>query len=360
MPEEKSYLGNWRGGNGICTTDMFDEFIENQDIEIQGLFMTLIRILGVMLMFNALCAYAENTPAKPVSVVTTFSILADWVEQVGGEQVRVHSLVGADEDVHVYQASPADVQVISQADLLVMNGLGLEGWLGRLIDSSAFRGERVIASKGLQGISQSVLATGHDHGHHHGHHQHDLSPNAENYIPSDPHAWLSLKAAIIYLENIEHALIQIAPQHHDYFHQRTQAYIDKLNALAQRMTAQIQAIPAAQRRIVVPHNAFAYMARDFELEVFSLQGLSTDAETSAAHMAYLLRTIQAKQVKAIFSENVMNNRLIQQVASEAKLALGGPLISGALSKSLAPNYLAMMQHNLEQIVTALNKAKDEH
>jgi len=320
-----------------------------------GLSVLLTVLLSSALFSNAVL----GAVAERVKVVTTFSILEDWVKVVGGEHVEVHSLVGPDEDVHVYQASPSDVQHIAHADLLVMNGLGLEGWLNRVVSSSGFAGVSLIASKGLRAIGTG----GHEHGHEkdeHGQGDHgksgDQHEGAVAHGSSDPHAWLSLTAAKTYVHNIERALITTSPAYADYFHQRTVAYIESIDALASEMKKQFSMVPVVQRRLVVPHNAFAYLARDYDIEIYSLQGLSTESETSAAHIARLVRAIIASDIRAIFAENVMNSRLIEQVVHETGATLGGRLISGALSKKLAPNYLAMMRYNTEQIVRTLKSS----
>tara|TARA_R110001592_G_scaffold60360_1_gene183455 strand:+ start:7794 stop:8798 length:1005 start_codon:yes stop_codon:yes gene_type:complete len=292
----------------------------------------------------------EQSSAPALKVVTTFSILADMVQQIGGEYVSVHNLVDWDEDAHVFQPSPDDVKKIADANLLILNGLGFEGWLARLLSAAEYTGPSVEATKGIDLIRMDL---GHDdHDAHKDENDHDHKHKASVY---DPHAWHSLKAALVYLDNISQALIKVDPNNTDYYSGNLRSYSEKLKSLDDTIASKISGIAEEKRRIVVPHNAFAYLARDYGLHIHSLQGVSTDSEASAADLAKIVRLIRTLKVKAIFTETISDKRLIRVVESETDATIEGALVSGALSRELAPGYLEMMEYNSGLIIGALTK-----
>ncbi len=299
----------------------------------------------------------DKQNVQQVKVVTTFSILADMVKVVGGESVRVSTLVDWDEDAHVYRPSPQDVKHLSKADILLMNGLGFEGWLSRLIAAADFQGVTVNAAEGVRYISTTLEKIEHDS---HAHREHERHESHQTQIKGrimegrvDPHAWHSLLAAKIYIANILKALIEKDPEQGALFESNAKAFISELDSLFQVYEQKFASLPASHRQIVVPHNAFAYLARDFDLGIGSLQGLSTGGEASASQIARIVRQVRSLGVRAIFEENVADNRLIKVVQMETDVNFGGELISGALSHDLAPTYLDMMRYNLSKIYQAL-------
>ncbi len=284
----------------------------------------------------------ENTEVPAIKVVATFSILADLVMQVGGEHVSVYSLVDFDEDAHVFHASPRDIKAVRSADLLVMNGLGYEGWISRVVSSSGFKGAQVIASRGVSPILE------HDHiGHHH--HHHSDAPLHD----ADPHAWHSISAVIQYVKNITAGLQKLDAANRANYAENAARYIEQLEGLKLEVEQALKHIAPSDRNLVVPHNSFAYLAREFNMNIFSLQGVSTEAEASASDIAKVIRQIRARNVRAIFVENVSNPRLVEQVERETQARVGGTLVSDALSSAGAKTYIDMMRHNLQVITQAL-------
>jgi|TARA_R110001599_G_scaffold5181_6_gene26021 zinc/manganese transport system substrate-binding protein len=306
-----------------------------------GLIIRVCLVIG--LGFVSAFSKADDLPLK---VVTTFSVLADMAQQIGKEHVSVKALVGWDEDAHVFQPSPGDVKQIANADLLVLNGLGFEGWLARLLSAAEYTGASVVASEGVSLIhldNAPETHKGHDHDHEH----------VSNVY--DPHAWHSLNAALVYVDNIAKGLIKADPKNEQDYLANLKSYSDKLKGLDFSIAHDISKIPPEKRRLVVPHNAFAYLARDYDLHIYSLQGLSTDSEASAADLAKIVRLIRSLKIKAIFTETISDKRLIQVVESETDATIEGALVSGALSRELAPTYLDVMQYNSDLIIKALTK-----
>jgi zinc/manganese transport system substrate-binding protein len=311
---------------------------------------------GVLVASELNQGLKQKTEAR-LQVITTFSILADLVHQVGGEYIDVHTLVDWDEDAHIYHPTPSDVRFLARADLLVVNGLGFEGWLERLTSSSRFDGQTVIASKGIDVITLDNKGEhdGHqdhsDHGHGHGHgHGHDMEQEGV-----DPHAWHSLFAVKVYVQNILNALITLDESHQSYYQANAAQYVVKLNDLAAETRSNLAKLSKVERNIVMPHNAFAYLARDYDLHVYSLKGVNSESEASAAQIAQVIRKIKAKNIHAVFSETTSDDRLIKLVQQETEAVMGGALIAGALSRKLAPTYLEMMRYNIKRITEALSE-----
>ena len=325
-------------------------------------------VSSLLLLIVCSVTYAEGleTTSEPINVVASFSILADWVEVIGASEVNVQSLVKKDEDVHVYKTTPQDMAQLSKADLLVVNGMNLEGWMGRIINASGYTGDMLVASRGIDVLNAGAT----DHDHHHKGHGHgkvkekasqrllDKASNSQRSIIGrsgyvDPHAWTSLREARVYVGNIAAALSQLRPEHAGLFESRKADYLSKLDALDQRAQDAFSAVPKERRNIVIPHNAFNYLARDYGFSVHSLSGLTTRSESSAQRVAMIVRAIRKANITAIFSENISNTKLINQVQNETSVKVSGTLISGALSEEKAPSYLKMMEYNLELLSDAV-------
>lgn len=285
-------------------------------------------LLAALALLLPLSLHAADKP----QVVTSFSILADLTQAIGGKHIELVNLVGADEDAHVFEPSPEHAKALLKADLIIANGLGLEPWLERLLDSSEARGTRIDASAGVLPL-QFI-----EHGH---------------SVP-DPHAWQSLSNAEIYVRNIAKALSQLDPSHSADYAARRDAYLVRLQVLREQANRQLNSLPASQRKVVTSHDAFGYFGQAWQLQFIAPQGLSTSDEPSAAEVARLIRQLRSEGVRAVFVENIRDPRLIKQIADEAGATVGGTLYSDALAASgPASTYLGMFQHNLETLMAAL-------
>lgn len=292
--------------------------------------------------------------AEKLKVVTTFTILADMVRNVGGEDVTVASLVGPDGDAHVYQPSPADAQLLSQADVVVTNGLSFEGWIDRLVKASGRRGPVIVASQGAASL-KAPASQSHAHGgagqggrsgHHHHHHHGGL----------DPHAWQDLAVGRVYVKNIAQALAAADPARADRHRARAEAYDKQIEALDRDVRARFAAIPADRRKVITTHDAFQYYGRAYGVAFRAAAGLSTESEPSAASVAALIRQMKREKIRAVFVENITNDRLLQQIAREADAAIGGKLYSDSLSGPDGPasNYLDMIRQNTSELIKAFS------
>ncbi len=289
-----------------------------------------------------LAALAGPVLAQPVKVVASFSILGDMIRQVGGDQVKVTVLVGPDSDAHVYQPTPADAKAMAEADLIVINGLGFEGWMSRLIKSSGAKSPVTVAATGAKTQSmQSGPDKGH-HGHKHG-------------KATDPHAWQNLANGQIYVANIVKALSAVAPDRADTFRAAGERYTRRLSDLDVWVRTTLAEIPRENRKAISSHDAFGYFATAYDITFIAPIGGSTDAEPTAKSVAAIIKQIRTEKVRALFVENMSNPRLIQQIAREANGIVGDKLFSDALSPpdGPAPTYEAMFRHNTGALKTAL-------
>lgn len=305
---------------------------------------TLLMTAGLALGVTAAAAPA---PAVKLDVVASFSILGDVVARVGGDRVRVATLVGPDQDAHVYQPTPDDIKKVAHADLVVVNGLGFEGWLERLARSASYKGDIVVASNGVKAREREE-AEDSSHGQGHG--------SARAGHP-DPHAWQNPLNVALYTENIVAALSKRDPAGAAVYRKNGASYIDALKQLDAWATAQFAAVPAAKRKVITSHDAFYYFGAHYKIDFIAPQGMSTDSEPSAREVAAMIRQMKKEQIKAVFIENMASPKLIEQIGSEAGVAPGGKLYSDALSGSTgpAPDYLRMMRYNVGQILDGLRK-----
>ena len=279
---------------------------------------------------------------EKLPVVASFSILGDFVREIGGDRVAVSTLVGPDGDAHVYSPTPADAKTVAGAKLVVVNGLKFEGWLTRLIKSSGTKATVATATKGIKPLE---LDDDHDHGHGHGH----------GHGGEDPHAWQSIANAKIYVSNIRDALIAADPAGKAVYEANAAAYQTKLDALEAEVKAAVARIPVDRRKAITSHDAFGYFVKAYGIAFIAPQGVSTEAEASAKDVARIIRQIKAEKVPAVFLENITNPRLAEQIARESGAKIGGRLYSDALSSADGPagSYIAMMKHNISQIEKAL-------
>lgn len=278
--------------------------------------------------------------AEPIPVVASFSILADFVREVGGERVRIDMLVGPDQDAHVFQPAPGDARRIAAARVVVLNGLGFEGWLTRLIRAADFKGTQVVASQGIRTLRPQH---GHSHGHSHGHEQ------------ADPHVWQDPKRAQVMVRRIAAGLAAADPAGTVAYEANAARYTAELEALHAWVEAQFADIPRARRRIVTSHDAFAYYGERYGVDVLAARGVTTRGEPSAQHIARLVQQIRRERITAIFIEGMANPRILEQVAAESGARVGGRLYSDALSgpDGPAPSYIAMIRHNTGRMTEAL-------
>ena len=299
----------------------------------------MLRLKSLLSFVLLLCLPVSAMAA--VKVVTTFSVLADLTRQIGGGRVNVISLIGPNQDTHVFQPAPSTVKLLGNAQVYVSNGLGLEGWLSRLERTSGFRGITIVASQGIKPLTETEHADDDDHQHEHG--------------GMDPHAWNDPQQVEIYVRNITAGLIKADPAGRAYYQARSQVLRKRVQSLDAWAAAQFASIPDAKRKVVTSHDAFAYLGARYHIHFMAPQGISTDSEASAKSVASLIKQIRAEKVKAVFFENMSNQQLLKQIAQEAGVKVDGKLYADALSEPGGPadTWEKMFQHNVSTIMSAL-------
>jgi len=308
------------------------------------------RLLIAALTSSVLCA-PSTWAAEKISVVTSFSILGDLVQQVGGEHVAVTTLVGPNGDAHMYQPTPQDTIRLTKSQLFVVNGLGFEGWMDRLVSASHYKGQVITASTGIHPLAFNHAAeeTEHDADEHH--------DDEHAHGNQDPHAWHSIPNTVQYVHNIADGLSQIDPTHKAAYQTNATNYIQQLEQLDTTLLKQFAAIPAKQRKMITSHDAFGYLSARYQITTIAPQGMSTESEASASDVAKIIKQIRQENIKALFVENISDPRLMQQISNETDVNPGQELFSDALSDAKGPasTYLDMMRYNTAQILSALKQ-----
>ena len=269
--------------------------------------------------------------AKP-KVVTTTTILYDLTRNLAGDKCDVLCLMPVGGDPHIYEPTPADAQKVADGDLIIKNGLHLEGWLNKLIISANPQAVTVEAAEGIEPIKSATL-----HG----------SP--------DPHAWMDPNLVKTYVQNITRALVQLDFENKSFYESNSKAYILQLQTLDTYIKTQVAKIPQKQRVLITSHDAFKYFGRQYGIKVESAMGTSTDAEVQIGDLNHLVQIIKEKGIPAIFVETTINPKLLTQVAKDNGIFIGGSLYSDSIGDEDSPGgtYIGMLRYNIDTITKAL-------
>jgi zinc/manganese transport system substrate-binding protein len=277
----------------------------------------------------ALMAVIPLHAQEKINVVASFSILGDFAKNVGGDRVNVTTLVGPNSDVHIYTPAPADAKKIADAKLVIINGLGLEGWLPRLVQSSGSKAAIVTATSGIAPRKRGSDA--------------------------DPHAWQSVVNAKIYVANIRDALIAADLGGAPAYRTNADMYLTKLDALDREVRVAVAQVPEARRKVISTHDAFGYFAAAYGVAFIAPQGVSTESEPSARDIAAIITQIKTQKIPAVFLENISDPRLMRRISAETGTRIGGTLYSDGLTAENgdAPTYIDMVRHNIKALTSAL-------
>lgn len=304
------------------------------------------KIRNAFLLSLGLIVGAASADAAQLKVVASFTVLGDLTQQIGGDDVSVTTLVRADGDTHVYQPTPNDAKALKEADVIIINGLGFEGWMGRLIKASDTQAPVITAS---QGIAKTLtMAEKEEEGHHDHHHHHGST---------DPHAWQSLTNGRVYVKNIAAALQKADPANSKDYAERASKLDAELAALDTWVEKEIASVPAEKRRVITTHDAFGYFADAYQVTFLAPTGFSTEDEPSAKEMKNLVKQVKSGKTRALFLESMGNPNIIKQLAAETGAVVGPALYTDALSTENGPaaTYQKMMQYNVTALVKAMQQ-----
>ena len=274
---------------------------------------------------------------KPNVVVTT-TIIADITQQIAGDKITITSLVPVGGDPHLYEPIPQDAIVISKANLILKNGLTLEGWLNEFIENSGTKATAITVTEGIESILCSCYAN---------------SP--------DPHAWMDAENGVVYAENIKNALVKLDESHAAEYEANFEDYKKELIETEVIIKNLIDSIPIEKRVLITSHDAFQYYGRKYGLQLESILGTSTDAEAQTSDINRLYSVIKKSGVPAIFIESTINPRTIQQIAKDTKVKIGGKLYADSLGEpeSEGGTYIGMLVANTRNISNALRGITNE-
>lgn len=296
----------------------------------------MTRFLASLMLCFSLSSAAFAEPA--LRVLTTFTILQDFVREVGGDRVAVTTLVSFDEDAHAFDARASDIRRLRETDLVVSNGLGFDPWIDAMLQSARYTGAHLIASTNAAPLERD------DEGHGEPGHEHHHDGN------TDPHAWLDVRNAMAYVRSIADALIAADPGGTELYRANATAYLARLEALDATLRSTFAALPESRRTVVTPHDAFGYFAHAYGLRFLAPAGLSNEAAPSAAALAALIRQLQQLKVDRVYLETLTDDRLIQRIGKETGARVGGALYADALSvRDGADSFIGMMEHNLRML-----------
>lgn len=293
------------------------------------------RLLVALLACAILGGSTLAASAKVLDAVASFTVLADVVTQVGGDRVRVKSLVPPNGDPHEFEPSPDDARTLKGADIAFISGEGLETWFQRLAKAAGYNGKPVVASTGVKTFA--------------------MKEGGKSV--TDPHVWNSAANVVVWVANIEKALSAADPEDSAAFKANAERYTKELQNLNAYAKAKIAAVPKEKRKVLTSHDAFGYFGKEYDVTFLSPLGVSTETEASAADVAKLIKQIKRENVKVYFFENSNDPRLVKQIASATGAQPGGELYVESLSKADGPasTYAKMFRYNVDEIATAIAK-----
>ena len=283
-------------------------------------------LFSLVLFFNALSAQT-----KP-KIVATASMIADMAKNIAGDKFEIDCIVPIGGDPHLHEPTPRDAMLVSNAQLILMNGLTFEGWLSELIENSGTKAKSILVTEGIEAVESLTY---------------------EN--SADPHAWMDASNGMIYIENIKNAFAELDPENAAFYEKNYQNYKSKLEVLDLFIMKQIQSIPKEKRILITSHDAFQYYGRRYGIQLEAILGTSTDADVQTSDIMRINQVIRKNKVPAVFVESTINPKLLQQLAKDNNIEIGGELYADSIGDedSPAPSYYKMLEYNTLTIVKAL-------
>ncbi len=274
----------------------------------------------------------QNPQGKKV-ILTTFTVLADMVQNVAGDRAIVESITKVGAEIHGYEPTPSDLQRGQGADLILDNGLNLERWAERFYNSFP-KVKRLTLSEGVQPI--------------------DITEDSYQGKPN-PHAWMSPQNALSYVENIRKALVDLDPANADVYNANAKNYSQQIRDIDQKLKQAIAVIPADKRYIVSCEGAFSYLARDYGLKEVYIWSVNAEQQATPRQVQRVIDQVRANQIPTVFCESTVNNQAQLQVAKETGAKYGGVFYVDSLSPpdGKTPTYLKLLEYNVNTLIRGL-------
>ncbi len=292
------------------------------------------RFYQTVLALTAASGCVGVAAAAPIKVASLSTVLSDVARNVGGDKVEVEEIVKGGIDPHEFQPTPGDVEKVGGANVVLVSGKGMEGYLSKL-EEGAGGGKKFV------NVGDEIGAS--------------LKLNDDGKVIEDPHWWHSVANVEKAVNVVRDALIAADPADKPAFTAAAAAYETKLEALDKSIKLKVAELGRDKRKLVTSHDAFQYFARDYGFKIYPIEGVSTADEPSTHKVAELLETIKKEKVKAVFFENTQNPKVIAEITRETPAKVGGELYADGLGTpgGDAASYIDMMHHNVTTIVDAL-------
>jgi ABC-type Zn uptake system ZnuABC Zn-binding protein ZnuA len=293
----------------------------------------MMKKMKKLVFLGLFATFCTGSRANPKIVATT-SMIADIAQNIAGNRLKIDCILPIGSDPHLHEPTPRDAQMVGEANLVLVNGLTLEGWMKELIENSGTKARIVTCTEGIQAIVSEQF-----HG------------------SADPHAWMQAANGIIYAQNICKALSVLNPAESSVYEDNLKKYVQQLTDLDQFIKITIASIPENRRVLVTSHDAFHYYGARYGLRLEAVLGTSTDADVQTSDMVRLAKVLATTGVPALFVESTINPKLLQQIAADNHVEVGGKLFADSLGDSVAATYIDLLRHNTTVIAAALKKDK---
>lgn len=293
-------------------------------------------ILITLILFAILVSGCGSDNKKQTSgkikTISSITIINDIVKNIGGDKVDAKSICGVGIDPHTYKPKPNDPRLVSESDIVFINGFTLEHWIEEMVHNAGGNKKVVTVTNGLTPMKDE-----------------------KGYGDPDPHAWFDITNVKTYAKNIADALIEADKQNESYYRQNLESYTKKLDSLEAWTKAEIQKIPAEKRVLITSHDAFRYFGKAYGLEVRGLQGISTEAKAQTEDVKKIIDLIKERKLNSVFIETSVNPKLLEEISKETGAKVGGTLFSDSVGDegTFEGTYIGAVTHNINAIVNAL-------
>ena len=286
----------------------------------------ILVLTALGLVFSCGAEANNNQEEKQITAVTTNTILADMVKNVGGSKVKVTSIVGLDQEMHNYVPKPKDITKINEADVVIANGLNIDNWVERGKDNIKI----IYLSDGLNLLT--------------------------HYGETDPHCWNSPVNGQKYVSRIARELCNLSSKDCTFFTSNSEQYQTRIKEIYSHYLNNFNKLSEDQRILITSHEAFNYLAEDFNLRIIAINSINEHNEISAGQLANIIKSIKDNHIKTIFLENASNSKFTNQIVNETGITIGGILYSDSLSKDEeGSTYLKLLEHNLSTIYKGISE-----